>query len=125
MIEILKTKNEEIYKAFGFDSSCIVMAASDSGEVLGAGAVMIKDGYATLEGIAMKEEYKAFNMEYAIGKSLLNMLDLSGIRFVATNTKDERLAISLRFKKEKPEDAPIPDFDYYLCLDGYFTEHSC
>ena len=49
------------------------------------------------DGIAMKEEYKMFGLEFGIGKALLNMLDLGGVRYVCADSLDERLATSLRF----------------------------
>ncbi len=126
MIEIKKTQDSSLYKDFGFPENSVVMSAQESGEVLGAGAVVTENGYAVLSGIKMKDEYKMFNLEFGIGKSLLNMLDLSGIKYVVSDMEDDRLLTSLRFKK----DAEIPgeitlnkDYKYFLCLDGYFTEH--
>lgn len=128
MIEIKKTSQKEIYDQLGFPESSVAMAAVESGEVLGGGAVTICDGYAVLENIVMKDEYKMFNLEFGIGKSLLNMLDLSGVRYVCSNLADERLMTSLRFKT----DAEFPDgvmpkenYKYFLCLDGYFTGEHC
>ena len=128
MIEILKTQDAGVYEAFGFPASSVAMAASDSGEVLGAGAVRIYNGYAVLEGIAMKDEYRMFNMEFGIGKALLNMLDLGAVRYVCADNIDERLATSLRFKQdyELPADCrPDKHYKYFLCLDGYFTSGHC
>lgn len=128
MIEILKTQDASVYELFGFPSSSVAMAASDSGEVLGAGAVSICGGYAVIEGIAMKKEYQMFNMEFGIGKALLNMLDLSGVRYVCADNLDERLAASLRFKTDYalPTDCkPDKNYKYFLCLDGYFTSGHC
>lgn len=126
MIEIKKTDDKEIAQSFGFDNTSVVMAAKDGDEILGAGGVKIKDGYAVLCDIKMKDEYKMFNMEFAIGKSLLNMLDLSGVRYVASDMTDERLLTALRFKKDAPEGLKSDkEYKCYLCLDGYFTEHSC
>lgn len=128
MIEILKTQDASVYEEFGFPPSSVAMAASDSGEVLGAGAVSIYDGYAVLAGIAMKKEYQMFNLEFGIGKALLNMLDLGGVRYVCADNLDERLAASLRFKTdyELPEDCkPDKSYKYFLCLDGYFTSGHC
>ena len=126
MIEIKKTDNKEIAQIFGFDEACVVMAAKDGDEILGAGAVKIADGYAVLCDIKMKDEYKMFNMEFGIGKTLLNMLDLSGVRYVVSDMEDERLMTALRFKKDAIKELETDkEYKGYLCLDGYFTEHSC
>lgn len=126
MIEIKKTADTSVCESFGFDNSSIVMSAKDGDEILGAGAVKIADGYAILLNIKMKDEYKMFNMEFAIGKSLLNMLDLSGVRYVVSDMDDERLLTSLRFKKDAIEGLKTDkEYKGYLCLDGYFTEHGC
>ncbi len=126
MIEIKKTNDKAVCEEFGFGEACVVMSAKDGDEVLGAGAVKVFDGYAVLCDIKMKDEYKMFNMEFAIGKSLLNMLDLSGVRYVVSDAEDERLMTALRFKKDVPEGLnPDREYRFYLCLDGYFTEHSC
>lgn len=128
MIEIKKTQDASVYEEFGFSKSSVAMAAQESGETLGAGGVSIQNGYAVLEGIAMKEEYKMFNLEFGIGKALLNMLDLSGIRYVFADALDERLATSLRFKKDCDLPCGVnPDkgYKYFLCLDGYFTSGHC
>lgn len=128
MIEIKKTQDLAVYDEFGFSNASIAMAATESGETLGAGAVSIHDGYAVLEDIKMKDEYKMFNMEFGIGKALLNMLDLSEVRYVFSDICDERLATSLRFKKayDLPDDVkPDQNYKYFLCLDGYFTSGHC
>ena len=126
MIEIKKTTEKEVFDTFSFPENSTVMSAQESGEVLGAGAVIIENGYAVLSDIKMKDEYKMFNLEFGIGKSLLNMLDLSGIRYVVSDMEDDRLLTSLRFKKdcEIPEEITFnKEYKYFLCLDGYFTEH--
>lgn len=126
MIEIKKTNDKAVCEDFGFDEGSVVMSAKDGDEILGAGAVRLADGYAVLSDIKMKDEYKMFNMEFAIGKALLNMLDLSGVRYVVSDMEDERLMAALRFKKDAPEGLKSDkEYRCYLCLDGYFTEHSC
>lgn len=128
MIEIKKTTSPEVYKEYGFpmEPGTVVMAAAEKDDIFGAGAVTIKDGYAILENIVMKPEFQGFNMEFGMGKSLLNMVDLAGIRFVVSDCDDTRLMTALRFKQnaELPEDfTPDREYKYFLCLDGYFTAH--
>ena len=126
MIEIKKTDDKKVYKEFGFGENAIVMSAKEGEEIFGAGAVEIKDGYAILSDVKMKDEYKMFNMEFGMAKSLLNMLDLSGVRYVVSDMEDERLLTALRFKKDVPEGLETDkEYKGYLCLDGYFTEHNC
>ena len=64
MIEIKKTTSKEVYEEFGFDSSSTVMAVKDGDELLGAGSVTLKDGYAVMDKVCMKESYKMFNMDF-------------------------------------------------------------
>ena len=128
MIEIKKTTSKEVYDEFGFDSSSTVMAVKDGDELLGAGSVILKDGYAVMDKVCMKESYKMFNMDFGLAKSLLNMLDLAGVKYVFSNIDDDRLMTALRFKKEfeTPEDVNITDeYSRFLCLDGYFTSGGC
>ena len=128
MIEIKKTTDQSVYNEFGFGADCAVMAAKDKDEIFGAGSVSIKDGYAVLEAICVKEEYKMFNMEFAIGKALLNMLDLAGVRYVLSDMTDERLMTALRFKKEYELPGGFDtdkNYNRFLCLDGYFAVHVC
>ena len=126
MIEIKKTDDKSVYEEFGFSENAIVMSAKEANEIFGAGAVEIKDGYAILSDIKMKDEYKMFNMEFGMAKSLLNMLDLSGVKYVVSDMEDERLLTALRFKKDVPEGLKTDkEYKRYLSLDGYFTEHSC
>ena len=128
MIEIKKTTSKEVYDEFGFDSLSTVMAVKDGDELLGAGSVTLKDGYAVMDKVCMKESYKMFNMDFGLAKSLLNMLDLAGVKYVFSNIDDDRLMTALRFKKEFeiPEGVNITDeYSRFLCLDGYFTSGGC
>lgn len=128
MIEIKTTSEKSVYDEFGFDINSIVMAVKDKDEVLGAGSVSIHNGYAILEAISFKEEYKMFNMDFGLGKSLLNLLDLRGVRYVFSDMEDDRLMTALRFKKdfEIPSDIDIgKKYQRFLCLDGYFTVDEC
>ena len=128
MIEIKKTTSKEVYEEFGFDSSSTVMDVKDGDELLGAGCVTLKDGYAVMDKVCMKESYKMFNMDFGLAKSLLNMVDLAGVKYVFSNIDDDRLMKALRFKKEFeiPEGVNITDeYSRFLCLDGYFTSGGC
>ena len=130
MIEIKKTNDSNVYKEFDIDvnEKTTVMAASEKGEVFGIGVAKFEDGYAVIEKIEMKDGFKMFEMDFGMGKSVLNMIDLEGTRYVFSNLEDDRLMTALRFKKDSglPDDVkPDKDYKYSLCLDGYFTLHKC
>lgn len=130
MIEIKITNDPKVFEDFGIQKNdeVTLMAASEKDEVFGVGVTIAKNGYAVLDKITMKEDFSIFEMEFGMGKSLLNMLDLAGIRYVFSDIENERLMTALRFKKdaELPGDvSPDKDYRYFLCLDGYFTLHKC
>lgn len=129
---MLTVKTEENYtdalEEMGIDSydGMYVMAMRDSGLLMGVGTMRIFDGFASLDNIYMKEEFKSFDLEYGMGKSMLNFLDLKGIRNVASNIEDERLLTALRFKPVQESgfaDEISGDWSYCLNLDGYFASN--
>ena len=130
MIEIKKCQDSEILKQFGIEKKegLEVMAAKDKDLVFGIGAAVVSGISAYLLKIETKEEFKMFDMDFGIAKSVLNMLDLQGVRYVFSNIDNKRLMTALKFKEnaEIPEDAKeFTDAKYFLCLDGYFTAHDC
>ena len=130
MIEIKRCENSAILNGFSIIPSdeTVVMAAAEKDECFGIGVATIKDNYSVIERIEMKDGFKMFDMDFGMGKSLLNLIDLSGIRYVFSDIGDERLMTALRFKKnaELPEELhPDKPYKYFLCLDGYFTVHKC
>ena len=67
-----------------------------------------------------------FSLEFGMGKALLNVADLRGVRHAVTDNKDiEDKLKALKFKtvEEAGDEVPdyIADFEYYLNLDGYFV----
>ena len=130
MIEVKKCDSLEGLEDFGFDlyPNAVIMAAKDKGEILGAGQIIVCNGYSILGKIAVKKEYEGMMLEFSIAKSLLNMADLGGIRYIVSDMEDESLAKRLRMEKFLPEskpDAPkiCERYKYFLDLDGYFTSH--
>ena len=74
-----------------------VMAMRDKELLMGVGIMTLFDDFASLDSICMKEEFKGFDLEFGMGKSMLNFIDLRGIRYVATNIKKlSRSTLSLR-----------------------------
>ena len=130
MIEIKKCADKNILEQFGIEQAdgIEVMAAKEGDEIFGIGAALVEGDSALLLKIETKEEYKMFNMDFGIAKSVLNMLDLQGVRYVFSDIDDQRLMTALGFKAQAdiPEDAKrFTDTALYLCLDGYFTAHEC
>jgi len=126
---MLTVKIEENYDAliqkFGIEKAdgMYVMAMRDSDLLMGIGVVRIHGVFASLDNIIMTDDFKSFDLEFGMGKSLLNFLDLRGIRNVVTNINDERLVTALRFKsaKENKDNVEfIGEWKYSLNLDGYF-----
>ena len=92
-------------------SKMMVMTACDGVDIIGVGAVSMENGETVIEEIAADDS----SIEYGMGKSLLNLLDLGGIKSVVIKNKSlENLAKKLRFKSDASE-------EFHLCLDGYFT----
>ena len=130
MIEIKKTNDPKVFADFGIQDAegVTLMAASEKNEVFGIGVTLSKNGFAVLDKIIMKEDFSFFEMEFGMGKSLLNMLDLAGFRYVFSDIENERLMKALRFKQnaDLPSDvSPDKKYKNFLCLDGYFTLHKC
>ena len=103
-----------------------VMAMRDKELLMGVGIMSLFDDFASLDKICMKEEFKCFELEFGMGKSMLNFIDLRGIRDVATNIENERLTTALRFKPfaESEKFDKIPgDWLYCLNLEGYFSSN--
>ena len=130
MIEIKRCEDSETLKNFGIEKNpdTVVMAAKDRDFVFGIAAAKVCGECAIITKIETKDEYKMFEMDFGLGKSILNLLDLSGVRFVFSNLDDKRLFTALRFSENgeiPPECRKFKESRYFLCLDGYFTAHDC
>ncbi len=111
--------------AIELEENSILMSMKDGDTVMGAGVMTIMHDYAKIDGIYVKEEYDDFSLRFGIGKSLLNVIDLRGIKdVVAPFSMGERLLTALRFKKTSVLGDKIPQnlekYENYLNLDGYF-----
>ncbi len=125
----LEENGADALKELGVNASAgsLVMAMRDGGELMGVGTMRLFDGFAALDGIYLKDEYNTFDLGYGIGKSMLNFMDLHGIRYAVSNSEDlKKLLAALRFKPscefEDTDDAP-GDWAYCLNLNGYFTSN--
>ena len=119
----------EAVKEMGMEvlGSSVVMTVRDGNELMGLGVMRFFDNFAVIDNMCLKDEYKDFTLDYGLGKSMLNAVDLRGIRFaVANNTNIEKQLRALKFKSpEEVENKEIfPDevlsAKFVLCLDGYF-----
>ncbi len=130
---MLTIKVEPDYKdalaQFGLEpyTGITVMTVRSSGELLGLGTMRVFGKYASIDGFYFKLESDAADLTYGLGKSMLNMLDLHGVRYVVSNGVGmEKHLSELGFVpiEECPHDIDIPD-DWRLCLnlDGYFTSN--
>ncbi len=130
---MLTIKIEEDYKNaleemnIEVPADCIVMTVRDSEILMGMGVMRLYDEYAIIDNIIFKDEFNDFTLEYGLGKSLLNVVDLRGIRYAVSNNKSiEKQLRALKFKSP----SEIKNIDEYppkvalcdLCLnlDGYF-----
>lgn len=105
----------------------IVMTMRDSSILMGLGVMRIFNEYAVIDDIRIKEEFEDFSLEYGLGKSLLNVIDLRGVRHVVSFNPDiEKQLRALKFKPlsevENAGDIPqnVKNCNLYLNLDGYF-----
>ena len=86
-----------------------VMCATEKGKLLGVGAVSMDASGAKIEEVVCDED-----IDWLIGKALLNSLELGGIMdVVIENEKLFALAKMLRFKEDGGK--------YTVNLEGYFT----
>jgi len=128
MIEIKKCDTLAGLEDFGFDlyPTSVIMAAKEKEEILGAGEIIAYDGYAVLGKIYVKPEYDGMMLDHSIAKSLLNMADLGGIKYIFTDMEDDMLAKRLRMTpNEEVSIDTLPKivtrYKYFLNLEGYFT----
>lgn len=103
-----------------------VMTIRDGGELLGLGTMRAFENCISIDDIVLKESAKDFNLEYGLGKSMLNFIDLRGFKYAVSNNESiEALLKALKFRKtaECEEEKEIfgNDWVYCLNLDGYFT----
>lgn len=102
-----------------------VMTVTERGELLGVGVMELHDEYALLKGVYIKEEFDCFELEFGLAKSMLNAVDLKGIRCAVTDgIGSGRLITALRFKPSSVcgrVEKYVTNRKYYLNLDGYFT----
>ena len=130
---MLTIKVEENYKEsiaeMGIEvkEDAVVMEVRDGALLMGIGVMRLYDSYAVIDDICLKDEFKEFTLEYGLGKSLLNVVDLRGIRYAVSDNDDiEKQLRALRFKSpsevENTEDYPkeVLGAKLCLCLDGYF-----
>ena len=130
---MLTIKIEEDYKnaieemGITTKEDAIVMTVRDGNLLMGLGVMRLFPEYAVIDSICLKDEFKDFTLEYGLGKSLLNVVDLRGIRYAVSDSKEiEKQLRALKFKapSEIENSAEMPDFirDWELCLnlDGYF-----
>ncbi len=106
-------------------SDSLVMTMCDGNVIMGLGIVRMMREYAEICDIHIAEEFRDFSLSYGMGKSLLNAVDLRGIKHVYTDMADsEPLLRALKFKKtEDIEDKCLEEMEkhlYYLNLTGYF-----
>ena len=130
---MLTIKVEENYKEaiaeMGIEvkEDSVVMEVRDGALLMGVGVMRLYDNYAEIDNICLKDEFKEFTLEYGLGKSLLNVVDLRGIRYAVSNNETiEKQLRALKFKSpseiENAEDYPseVMGAKLCLCLDGYF-----
>ncbi len=103
----------------------LVMTMCDGDVIIGLGIVRMMRDYAEICGIYIAEEFNDFSLSYGMGKSLLNAVDLRGIKHVYSDMADsEQLLRALKFKKtEDIEDKSFEEMEkhlYYVNLTGYF-----
>ena len=130
MIEIKRCEDIEIFEKFGIEKTpdTVVMTAKDGDLTFGIAVAVVQEENAYITKIETQDEYKMFEMDFGLGKSILNLLDLSGVRFVFSDIDDKRLFTALRFSEngEIPSDcSQCKKGRFFLCLDGYFSVHDC
>lgn len=133
MITIKTEEAKSAASELGIDitEGMILMAVRDSGELLGAGVMRLFENYASLDVIKFKEQYEDFNLKYGLGKSMLNLIDLRGIKYAVSSCAElDGILKALRFKKlseaenvDDIKDIITEDWIYCLNLEGYFNSN--
>lgn len=96
-------------------SQMLVMTATEGGKIVGVGAVSLSNDGALIEEISCDDD----TIAYGMGKSLLNSLDLGGVKNVSVKNKSIfGLAQRLKFVQNTSE-------TYVLSLEGYFSGGCC
>ncbi len=120
-------KNEAHEMNISVHDNAFVMAVKDGDTLMGIGVAHFLDGYASVDEIAIKDEFEDFSLEYGLGKALLNAIDLKGIKYVVSDAMHiEKQLRALKFKSpdELKIEEEIPEFlcgcRLFLNLDGYF-----
>ena len=91
---MLTIKTEDNYmdavKEMGLsvNPDAVVMTVRDGNLLMGIGVMTMSEDYAEINDISFKEEFKEFTLEYGLGKSLLNVVDLRGIRYAVSNNME-------------------------------------
>lgn len=131
---MLTIKPEENFEYVGKEleieipGDSVVMVMADGDDLMGAGIMRLEEEICTILDICIKEEFCDFQLEFGMGKALLNTADLRGAHYAVTNMDGrERLLCALRFKnaEDLKEDVPesIRNFEKILCLEGYFDSN--
>lgn len=114
--ELDKAEAQSYLTAHGISTGLdrlLVMCARDAGVLMGVGAVDICPGQASLAEVCCDDA----DLDYGMGKALLNLVDLGGIQeVICKNEKLFALAKRLGFR-------PDADGVMRLNLAGYFTSH--
>ncbi len=129
-ISVLKEEDEKEVEKFikeienttrEIDNS-LVMVAKDKDEIIGLGFMMITFPHATIEKIIVKEEQDIGQLDYGIGKAMLNYIDRRGIKDVYAPYTGDSVFIKLM---KRLEFVIRDDNILYLNLENYFTSSCC
>lgn len=126
----IKTENDysDALKEMGMADVNVsgVMTIRDGGELLGLGTMRAFESCISIDDVVLKGGVNDFNLEYGLGKAMLNFIDLRGFKYaVSNNSNIDALLKALKFRKtaECEEEKEIfgNDWVYCLNLNGYFT----
>ena len=118
MIQVLSVTDEnkkiELCAAAGisYSDSLHIIASFDDGGKMGCGAIFRYDGQ-TGEILWMDDAEKDKELLIGLGKAVLNIMDLRGVKHVLMPLKLESIAVPLRFERKQDR--------FVLDLEGYFT----
>ncbi len=114
----IKENDENVEKT----NNCVMLVAKDKDEIIGLGVMMITFPHATIEKIIVKEEGDMGQLDYGIGKAMLNYIDRRGIKDVYASYSGDSTFLNLlqRLKFVNKEENIL-----YLSLENYFTSNCC
>lgn len=110
----------------------VAMVAKDGNAIIGVGLLSVLNGYGNINDIIVAPGCEAMQMDFGVGKALLNFIERRQIMDVYAGVGSEsdplvNVLKKLQFKEIETREAPEKFKEcgkvFYLNLKNYFTSH--